>query len=289
MKSITHLSAFIIWSTAAVSASPRAIAAVPSRPDTRYALECRSSGAPFQALLNDVLVSHSDGKEKTPQKAVINFWLKSGKNTLRLLIPKDAVTNPGAAAECEIRVNHFSDPILAGGQKPGRLLTSVTLPATPALSDKMVTFSLTDKEAPPCKLWQAAKPFTLDDQAKEGILKLVGEYRTALEAQNLDRVVALEEFRTKDSYLCTDRPIEEYQVSGKEVTRLLLVPLAGGKFSLWDPSKAEIQQEAGGLVARVTVNGQVPISVTRKGGGPNAQVPINVYVAKVGGKWTLVR
>jgi hypothetical protein len=292
MKSLAKLLALTISAAAVLTASLPASGATPPGQDARYALVC-SSGAHFQAILNDVLVAHSDGKEEAPPQVTINFWLRSGKNTLRLLVPEGATTNPGKPAYCKILVSQFSDAGTPHGKKAGRILTSVALPAGGATGrtppDKTVSFSLTAKAAPACKLWEAAKPITLDSQAKEEILGLVGEYRTALQAQNLERMVALDEFRSKESYLCTGRSIEEYQASGKEITRILLAALGGAKFAPWDPSQARIQLEAGGLVASVTVNGQPPITATRKEGGPNAQYTSNAYIAKIGDKWTLVR
>lgn len=292
MKTLTKLLALAISATAVLTASLPAGGATPPGQDSKYTLVC-SSVAPFQADLNDVLVAHSDGKGKTSHQVPVNFWLKPGKNTLRLHVPSGATAVPGATADCKILAGRFADPGSPQGKKAGRILTSVALPAGGATGrtppDKTVSFSLTAKEAPACKLWEAAKPITLDSQAKEEILGLVGEYRTALQAQDLERVVALDEFRSKESYLCTGRSIEEYQASGKEITRILLGTLSGAKFAPWNPTQARIQLEAGGLVAWVTVNGQPPITATRKEGGPNAQYTSNAYIAKVGDKWTLVR
>jgi len=258
----------------------------------RFYLHVRALGASSVVSVNDATVSvdiEADGVLVTDP---VDTWVKPEENLLQVELrwPEEQTFTPGRV-EAEATV-FIADPG-SDSPRPGRVLARFEWPPPGHVEEEdqypllqQVTFQASP--VPATRLWDEAESVTpLGQGDRAEIFRLVAELRHALMSQQPERAYDLLAYRYA----------EEARAEGKAEARIRAAVLEGYRemFSFGPLEYAPVDEQnlllrplSDGKVVHAMRDGyQFAILALHRPSGTGFGIP--VYLARVGGQWTIVR
>ncbi len=224
--------------------------------------------------------------------ADIGRWLIPGANLVTVTLrPPEGKIDPDDRQSIEISV---STAVKGQMSDEGAKIATLRIPEKEGdsflASIKQPTkkeLRFTPAQVPPSELWEKAKPVSLDDAARKEILALVREYHAAYVKKDRVKLNDMLMFATLDAarnrYFSADEAREMLAKGLKEM-------LADRSFAM-EPLRADLiilRPIAGGKVLWVTDSKEeAPVRSKKMKDGGYVEFP--VYVARIDGKWVIVR
>jgi hypothetical protein len=244
--------------------------------------------------LNGVPLTRTEKEHQysTTGLADANRWILPGVNTVTVTIrPAEGKPDPDTRPSLTVTMStakrgQMSDEgtVIAKLELPksesDRTLDAVTKPFTRELR-------FTPAHVPPSELWARIKPEKLDAAAKQEILGLVRDYHAALSKKDTAATEGFFLYAAVESARIRYQSVNEVKTAlQKELKKMLatkgfsMVPL--------DTDRLVFRPVAGGRIVWVTdPAGEAPLRTKELAEGGTMEFP--VYVARVEGKWTIVR
>ena len=222
----------------------------------------------------------------------IGRWLMPGVNVITVTLrPPEGNTGPDDRQLIEISVStaargQMSDEgtkiaFLRIPEKEGAPLPASIKQAT----KKELRF--TPASLPPCELWEKARPGKPDDAARAEILALVREYHAAYVIKDRAKLNDMLMFATLEAARSRHVPAEQ----AREMLKSGLTEMLSEKSFAMEPLRTDrlvLRPIAGGRVMWVTnAGGEAPVRTRQMKDGGYVEFP--VYVARIDGKWMIVR
>ena len=258
----------------------------------RFYLHVRARGVVSVVSVNDATMSvdlEADGVVVTDP---VDTWLKPEENLLRVDL-RWPEGRPFVTGVAEAEATLFIADPGSDSPRPGRVLARIQWPPQGQVEQEdpyplRLQAAFRASPAPATRLWLQAGPVTpLAQEDRAEIFGRVAELRQALMSQQPERAYDLLSYRYA----------EEARAEGKAEARIRAAVLEGYRdmfsFGHLDYAPVDAQQ----LTLRPLSDGKV-VHVMREGYGhailalhraTGTGFGIPVYMARVGGKWTIVR
>lgn len=259
----------------------------------RYILQASSRNLSITTGLNRVHTFVSiDGRDSS-LIIPVNEWIMPTDNRLCVLIARPETSPQAPDPSPSALVHVFVSPLGSPHNEVATSLGRFEWPPSDERADTLPTFREIEIEAidpPPCALWREAEPVqSVSDTDRSSILELVSRFRGAILARDVQAAFALAQYRYRDyasaygeDYASLASVVLEQYRDVADGPDLRAEPLSD--------SSAVLDIVCGGYVVMVSrglgrealrfVSGQAP---RRSFNG------FHIYVAKIGGIWTIVR
>ncbi len=248
-----------------------------------FTLEAESRAVDVRMDVNDVPLWLNTGEDYASQSRQINPWILPGRNTVRLAIdwPAGVSFQPGRA-RIELRIgSHCGDRSGGGAQTLAQRVWPTardeTYPAATSLEFEV-------PKPPPSRLWSQASPIVLTPPVQAEIAALAGRFHAALAGRDVERAAELLDFRCVDVAQTCYTPSGEARRAQRESLEAFLAE-ADSPEPLY-PDTLELHPVARGRVIWVTRPDRAPAIEWAADGCASR---IHLYVAPIGGAWTIVR
>jgi hypothetical protein len=222
----------------------------------------------------------------------VGRWIVTGANVVTVTIrPLEGKPGPDDRQSIEISM---STAVKGQMSDEGTKIATLRIPEkegdTSLASIKQTVrkeLRFTPASVPPSELWSKAKPEKLDDAAREEILKLVRDYHAAYAKKDQMKLYDMLLFATleasRNRYFSADEAREMLKNGLKEM-------IADKGFAM-EPLKVDLiilKPIAGGRIIWVTDSkNEAPLRSKQMKDGGYVEFP--VYVARIDGKWMIVR
>lgn len=253
----------------------------------RYYLEVISTAVSSAVGLNDVsLVIDTSGNGLSTVMPV-NEWIIPHRNCLNLFVawPEDKQYQLGLA---EVRATIFIADPNSDFPSPGQIIGRAfwPLPTIPEVYPSKIETPFDADSPPPAHLWSEAQPIeTLAQSDQTEILDLVERLRQALMGRNFDGAFRLVEYRYADDARVNGATLERLRdIVIRQYTDMMNEPSPHS--TPIDPPLANFDIIANKRLVRVShASNKEAVRIETEEGVSS----IDVYAAKVLGKWTIVR
>jgi hypothetical protein len=224
----------------------------------------------------------SDFADNGSYSGALNVWLRPGKNEVLLHIEKGA--KPAAAGDkvelyvVEAKAGQFAD-------EAPRLFTLDWKGGDPLPVDLEKKFEA--PRAPAVELWNEAEVAPVDDAAKKEITELARKFHQAVSKRDGKAMVALAKFKIEDVGRAFGMdPKRASEEASKELQSSMAELPKTAKTEPFDPKALRFVPMAGGKLVKVTGDkGQPPVVIKEKDG----ETSFEIFAARIGGTWTIVR
>jgi hypothetical protein len=227
-------------------------------------------------------VTLSDFADSGSYSGALNVWLRPGENEIQLHLEKGAkATDPGDKVELyvvEARAGQFADEV-------PRLLTLNWKNGDPLPTDLKAKFKA--PRAPAVDLWTKAEAAPLDDAAKKALTDLVQKFHQAVSKRDAKAMLALATFKIEDMGRALGMdPKEAFKEASKELEASMAELPKASRPVPFDPIGLRFVPMADGKLVKVTGDkGQPPVVIRGKDG----EASFEVFAARIGGTWMIVR
>jgi hypothetical protein len=239
-------------------------------------------GAAIRVSVGGVPLVIDDDARGIKTVAPINEWLEPGRNEVRLDLewPWDGAVRGRTEVEATVG-------LLEGNAKP---LVALRCPRPSPLVRRWPASISACFEAPidaRARVFAEAERIeAVDYDARAGALAAVRALHDALAAGDAERAVSLCDYRTRDKAAAYGVDPGRERATVREIYGKL-VASPGWKLLPWEEAPLQTHLLAGGRLVWVTRFRAEPVLCTAPGLGFRVRMP--VYVARIGGAWTIAR
>lgn len=239
------------------------------------------SGTEGQVRLNGVPLVDFDGEAKSDFSSEAGSWLFAGENAFEITIARASTTSePDARPALELSLHAMAEP---GFPEDENKVWGISVEGDGQPDRKTYVFALPDSFAPPSELLKkAAVVETLSDEDKTALTALAKEVLTTVTRGDLEAMNRIWAFKAREESLLQGNDPAQATGVFKQLVELLPQIFAGARLA----DSLDFTQVVGNRVVLVAAKDDSPaIQVSRDDGSAH----INVFAAKIDGRWTLVR
>ncbi len=275
----------IIASLVAVSLPVDLLAQPESKPGTAaqipyHMMTYKVNEVQAEIAINGVPVLYGEYKGPMSYSGLINMWVKPGKNVVTVrVMPLLGPQKKGQFFELTVSVGRSAQAAINGPKLAQfRWRSEESREKLPL--EKI--FKFTPLEPPPSELWTKAEVLKLDEETRKGAEECIQRLSKALVQRNIEDLTKLLEFRSRERDRWLRGESEKLSDVRKDVEELL----NDAEFQPVDMGSLQMHLIADGQLVWVTGKG---FSRFLKGKGGESETEADVYLARIGGNWTLAR
>ena len=259
-------------------ASPSASVARPSMPSSlspaaSYMLSLTSDGCSVEVRVNEVPLRRTEAGRRTDYGEVVDSWIWAGVNSVTL------------EAKGQLAKGCVSLEVLAvpkdGDQRTAPRVLRTSWPAAESTSEARV-FEFQGPAADRCRLWREAESIQLTPAAKSELSEQVRMLHRAFTRRDVEALSSSTKYRAEDIARCMGKE----PASGIEDQKRFLSIITS------EPDFVALPLDEAGLVMDVVANGKL-VWLHRRDDVLLLQNKLNqgmdLYAAKIAGRWTIVR
>jgi len=233
-----------------------------------------------EIAINGVPVLYGEYEGPLSYSGLINMWVKPGKNVVTVrVMPLPGPQKKGQFFELTVSVGRSAQAAI-NGPKLAQFRWKSEESREKLPLEKI--FKFTPLEPPPSELWTKAEVLKLDEETRKGAEECIERLSKALVQRDVEDLTRLLEFRLRER----DRWLHGETEKLADVRKAVEELLKDAEFQPVDMGSLEMHLVADGQLVWVTGKG---FSRFLKGKGGESGTEVDVYLARMEGKWTLAR